>query len=200
VVRALVALLFLMLPLAASAQDANALRAQARRAIAAGEFERGLSLLTVAAPLTDDPQVWLELGDAADRVRRDDIALEAYETYLERVPRAANVDEVTARVRILRRTLEGYQPRAFGPAERLLVDWYGHPLSLRSRRAVRLADWEGQVIERDAPPPRRLATLSDWDGPHPPASGVPLADWDGNLQTAPAVQPQPSPASQLSTP
>jgi Flp pilus assembly protein TadD len=108
-----------LLVLAASSAHAqnnpDSLRAWARAEIAQGHFESALNLFRAASRHATDPRVWLEVGDAADRLRRDDIALEAYERYLVVAPDATDRAEIHARVAVLRSVLAGRPARAEEP-------------------------------------------------------------------------------------
>lgn len=111
----------------ALAQDAEALRAQGRAALHDGRFDDALRLFRSATESSVDPSVWLEVGDAADRLRDDGTALDAYERYLVARPDAPDRAEIRARIAVLRTVLErGAMPtRAanipdFIPAETIL--------------------------------------------------------------------------------
>lgn len=118
---ALLAALVLLSAAPASAQPS--LREQGRAALREGRFEDALRLFRFAADSGGDPSLWLDVGDAADRLRADGVALEAYERYLEVRPDAPDRVEVLARVQILRAVLHR-RPRAdradFIPASTIL--------------------------------------------------------------------------------
>lgn len=103
---------FVLAASVAQAQNRNpdSLRAWARGELAQGHFESALSLFQAAAEHSNDPRVWLEVGDAADRLRRDQIALAAYERYLIVAPDASDRAEVNARVTVLRAVLANRGP------------------------------------------------------------------------------------------
>lgn len=82
-----------------------AAREAGRTALANGDFERALALFREAFEAAGDPAILLEIGETADRLRRNGVALEAYERYLELAPWAPNRADIDARVRVLRRIL-----------------------------------------------------------------------------------------------
>ncbi|MCZ7681825.1 MAG: hypothetical protein M5U28_24750 [Sandaracinaceae bacterium] len=141
--------LLLFAPRPALAQEpdearAAALRERGRAELREGRIEDAFAAFGDAVALTRDPTVWLELGDAADRLRVDDVALAAYERYLAARPDAPDRAEVEGRVRVLREIARG---RRFSPGSaHPLVDWDGRPLSApRASRLVSLARWDGTV-------------------------------------------------------
>ncbi|MCZ7677755.1 MAG: tetratricopeptide repeat protein [Sandaracinaceae bacterium] len=105
---ALLAALVLLSAAPASAQPS--LREQGRVALREGRFEDALRLFRFAVDNGGEPTLWLDVGDAADRLRADGVALEAYERYLEVRPDAPDRVEVLARVQVLRAVL--HRPRA----------------------------------------------------------------------------------------
>lgn len=161
-----VALLLLSAPCAAGAQPpdpgaearASALRAAARRHADAGRLEEAFAAVHEASLLTGDPIVFLELGELADRLRLDEVALSAYETYLARRTDAPDRAAIVGRVRVLRLLLAGHRfvrPRA--PAVGVaLVDWSGRPAA-SSRDLIPLAEWDGTLrVRRPSPAPDLL--------------------------------------------
>jgi tetratricopeptide (TPR) repeat protein len=98
-------------PKAASAADAPAPSADdevarglfqaGKAAYEAGKYEDALSFFEQAHARSGRPQLLFNIGQAADRLRRDEKALEAFRAYLAQVPDAANRIEVEARVRQL---------------------------------------------------------------------------------------------------
>ncbi|MGE0785582.1 MAG: hypothetical protein AB7S26_07830 [Sandaracinaceae bacterium] len=135
-----------------------------RAALRAGHFGDAYSHFVRAAELGAAADVWLEIGDVADRLRLDVEALVAYERYLALRPTAPDRAEVQARVDALREVRNGARFSADGgdvtlvredaPASAapgsLLVDWAGRPLERQSSRSpmIALADWDGNVIPR----------------------------------------------------
>lgn len=89
-----------------AAQDADA-EARAvflagRDAYARGEYEEALTAFRRAHALSGRPELQFNIGQAADRLRHDREARDAFEGYLETVPNAENRVEVEARLRVLR--------------------------------------------------------------------------------------------------
>lgn len=104
-------------------QSPDELREAAHWALAGGRFEDALHLFEQASLRTNEARVWLELGDAADRLRRDDVALRAYPTYLDRFPQAPDRTEIEARVQVLRA-----RPRCVEPSQApVLAPWPSTP-------------------------------------------------------------------------
>lgn len=109
-----VLLLFAAQPVAAQAPSVSATetsvdeqegraRFQAgRAAFSAGRFDDALDDFQRAYRLTKNPVLLFNIGAAADHLRKDEIALEAFAAYLTRVPDATNRAEVEGRVRVLR--------------------------------------------------------------------------------------------------
>lgn len=158
IARGLVLAALIGLPHAAAAQDdearATALREAGRAALRAGQIEEAFASFREAAALTRDATVWLEVGDAADRLRVDDVALSAYERYLELRADAPDRAEIEGRVRVLRELASGRRYTA-PAAGRALVDWNGRPVVMRRpAQLVSLAEWDGALEqrERDAAP------------------------------------------------
>lgn len=112
---ALVAALLAVAPSSACAQDSSedARNAQARAIFEAGRvafeaanYEDALRHFREAYQLSGRWQLLYNIGIAADRLRRDREALEAFEEYLRRAPAdAPQRPDAEARVRVLRRTL-----------------------------------------------------------------------------------------------
>jgi hypothetical protein len=172
-VRCLAFALLLLSPAAALGQAADetrarALRDEARLAASDGRLEAAFELLRTATQQTADPVVWLEVAEVADRLRLDQIALQAYEAYLERRPDAPDRGEIRGRVRVLREivsgnrfVLEGDTPYITQRSSRVLVDWYGRPLVLRRTGIIMLHDF----FDDAAPAPRRMPDLLPFPSP-----------------------------------
>ena len=77
-----------------------------RAAFDAGDFEQALGHFRRAYELSPRVQLLFNIGTTADRLQRNEEALEALEEYLERAPDAPNADNVRGRVRILREAVE----------------------------------------------------------------------------------------------
>jgi tetratricopeptide (TPR) repeat protein len=94
-------------PSIAEAQDADTALARTefergRAAYEAGAFEDALTAFQRAYELTQDAQILFNVATVADRLRRDEIALEAYEGYLAGYPAAPDRANVEARIRAIR--------------------------------------------------------------------------------------------------
>lgn len=95
---------------AASAQDPSALRDRGSAALREGRFADALELFRQAAQAGTDASAWLAVGDAADRLRDDAAALDAYERYLAARPDASDRVEIVARIDVLRAVLARQAP------------------------------------------------------------------------------------------
>lgn len=103
----------------ASAQSVESeLRAAGRSALREGRFEDALSAFQQAAFQSRDPNAWLEVADAADRLRDDVAALDAYSRYLAARPNAPDRVEIVARVEILQRVTAERPSTPIGEAHR----------------------------------------------------------------------------------
>jgi len=85
--------------------EARALFEAARTAYESGHFEDALERFRESYELSGRPGLLFNVGTTAERLRRDEEALAAYEAYLEARPDAPNSANVRARVEILRRNL-----------------------------------------------------------------------------------------------
>lgn len=90
---------------AASAQEPSAPHDRATAALREGRFADALALFRQAAQAGTDASAWLRVGDAADRLRDDAAALDAYERYLAARPEASDRVEIVARIDVLRAVL-----------------------------------------------------------------------------------------------
>ena len=103
---ALVASIALCTP--AAAQDADDDRAhelfdRGREAFAAAHYEQALQLFQRAYDASARPELLYNIGQSADRLRLDDVALDAFRRYLGSGPDAVHRTEVEARVAALER-------------------------------------------------------------------------------------------------
>jgi len=105
------------------AQEPDPRDTEARRLFEAGEsafsdgrYEDALERFRDAHELSHRPRLLYNIATAAERLRRDREALEAYEAYLAALPDAHNRREVEARIRILQETLATTDASA-APAE-----------------------------------------------------------------------------------
>jgi tetratricopeptide (TPR) repeat protein len=89
-------------------EEARSLFEAARTAYAAGRYEAALERFREAYELSGRPALLFNMATAADRLRRDEEALDLYERFLAAQPESPQRPEVEARIRILREaTREG---------------------------------------------------------------------------------------------
>jgi tetratricopeptide (TPR) repeat protein len=117
--RALLALVFLASSLAPSSlaaqasepgepavvaadEEARVVFQRDREAYARGEYEPALAAFRQAYELSGRAELQFNIGQAADRLRHDREARDAFEAYLAALPDASNRVEVEARLRVLR--------------------------------------------------------------------------------------------------
>jgi tetratricopeptide (TPR) repeat protein len=81
-----------------------------------GRFERALKYFRDAYELSHRAALLSNIGTVLDRLRRDGEALDAYRSYLEQVPEAANRRQVEERIRIIESALARSQPAPPAPA------------------------------------------------------------------------------------
>jgi tetratricopeptide (TPR) repeat protein len=89
-----------------------------RAAFEAGRFGDALDDFQRAYRLTSKPVLLFNIGAAADRLRNDQVALEAFEGYLAQVPDASNRAEVAGRVRVLKERSASKKQDETSPPER----------------------------------------------------------------------------------
>ena len=70
-------------------------------AFADGRFENALRRFKDAYELSPRPQLLFNIGASAERLRRDEEALDAYQAYLEAMPDAPNRAQVEARIDVI---------------------------------------------------------------------------------------------------
>ena len=78
---------------------------QGRVAFTAARFAEALDLFRQAYALSERHALLYNIGQAADRLRLDREALEAFDRYLAEIPDAENRIEVETRIGVLRETL-----------------------------------------------------------------------------------------------
>jgi tetratricopeptide (TPR) repeat protein len=93
-------------------EEARTRFTSANMAFADGRFEDALYDFKRAYELSGRPQLLFNIGSTAERMRRDEEALEAYEAYLELVPEAGNRRFVESRIELLRETIAEAERRA----------------------------------------------------------------------------------------
>ncbi|MEM6956601.1 MAG: hypothetical protein AAF411_03810 [Myxococcota bacterium] len=120
----LCAVMLFLSPLASlAAQDASddelarELFEAAEVSVGRGDYERALELFQESFELSDRPELLFNAGNAAERVRRDELAVELYTAYLERLPEASNRQAVEARLTRLRRLVEEEEEDNAAPVE-----------------------------------------------------------------------------------
>jgi hypothetical protein len=91
-------------------REARSLFEAGRTAFEQGRYENAFDYFQRAYELSPRPAFLYNIGSAADRLRRDEEALEAFEEYLRRAPEAANRAAVQARVTVLQRAIAARQP------------------------------------------------------------------------------------------
>jgi tetratricopeptide (TPR) repeat protein len=105
-----------LVPAPSSAQDAGrdeearSLFEAGRTAFAAGRFESALARFREAYELSGRTALLYNIGTAADRLRRDAEALEAFRAYVAAEPGAENRGEVEARIAVLERAVAAAEP------------------------------------------------------------------------------------------
>jgi hypothetical protein len=96
--------------------EARMLFEAGRVAYSAGRFDDALGYFRRAHEISGRAILLYNVGSAADKLRQDAIALDAFRRYLEAVPDAENREEVEARVRVLEGVLAASQTRASAAA------------------------------------------------------------------------------------
>lgn len=92
--------------------DARALFQLGQSAFDAGRYEAALDFFQRAYDLSHRPQLLYNIGQAADRLRRDRRALEAFEGFLRDAPESPQHASTRSRVAVLRATVEAEEARA----------------------------------------------------------------------------------------
>jgi tetratricopeptide (TPR) repeat protein len=91
-------------------EEARALFDAAEIAFQEGRYENALDYFRRSHELSDRAPLLYNIGVTAERLRRDQEALDAFRRYLAEVPDAANRQAVEARIQILERSLS--EPRS----------------------------------------------------------------------------------------
>ena len=86
-------------------REARFLFEAGRTAYDAGRYREALGHFQHAYDLSQRPQLLYNVGQAADRLRQDEVALDAFERYLSALPAAANRPAVEERIKVLREVL-----------------------------------------------------------------------------------------------
>jgi len=87
-------------------REARSLYDAGRIAFDEGRFENALDYFKRAYELSQRPGLLHNIGTTADRLRRDEEALEAFQAYLEAVPDAPNRASVEARIAVLQHAID----------------------------------------------------------------------------------------------
>jgi tetratricopeptide (TPR) repeat protein len=82
-----------------------------RTAFDAGRFDEALDLFERSYRASERPELLYNIGQAADRLRQDERALDAFTRYLELVPDGENRAAVETRVRAIREAIEADRAR-----------------------------------------------------------------------------------------
>jgi len=87
-------------------EEARGLFWAGRAAYDQGRYDDALGYFSRSYQLSGRPELLYNIGQAADRLRKDREALDAFTEYLNRVPETPNRETVEARIRLLRRAIE----------------------------------------------------------------------------------------------
>ncbi len=96
-------------------QEARMLFEAGRVAYAAGRFEDSLDYFQRAHAMSGRAVLLYNVGSAADKLRRDAVALDAFRRYLEAMPTAENRSEVESRIHVLEQVVAAAQPTVTVP-------------------------------------------------------------------------------------
>ncbi len=89
--------------------EARALFEAGSVAFEAGDFERALEHFSRAYELSQRPRLLYNVGLAADRLRHDQQALDAFERYLDAEPNSPHRDTVEPRIHALREAIAAHE-------------------------------------------------------------------------------------------
>jgi tetratricopeptide (TPR) repeat protein len=98
-------------------EEARALYQAGRIAFDQGRFDSALDYFQRSYELSGRPALLFNIGSAADRLRRDAVALDAFERYLEEVPDSPDTASVQARIRVLRAAVAAEEAAPEPPPE-----------------------------------------------------------------------------------
>jgi hypothetical protein len=99
-------------------QEARALFEAGRVAFSDGRYDDAMGYFRRAYELSGRPELLYNVGTTADRLRRTDEAVGAFEQFLAEVPESPNRKEVLSRVAILRQDIEEREAREREEARR----------------------------------------------------------------------------------
>jgi tetratricopeptide (TPR) repeat protein len=97
-------------------QEARMLFEAGRVAYAAGRFDDSLGYFQRAYEMSGRPVLLYNVGSAADKLRRDAVALDAFRRYLEAMPSAENREEVQSRITVLEQVVAAEDSRTAAAA------------------------------------------------------------------------------------
>jgi tetratricopeptide (TPR) repeat protein len=89
-----------------------------RAAYDAGNFKEALDYFQQAYARSPRPKLLFNIGQSADRLRMDELALRSFEGYLQELPEADNREHVENRIRALRQVIAERQRRQAEQAQR----------------------------------------------------------------------------------
>ena len=98
-------------------REARFLFEAGRTAYDAGRYQESLDHFQRAYELSQRAALLYNVGQAADRLRKDELALDAFERYLAALPEADNRPAVEERIRVLRQVLQEKQAAAAAAAQ-----------------------------------------------------------------------------------
>ena len=112
-----------------------------------------------SAALTGDADILYNIGQVADRLRQDEVALDAYERYLEARPDAPDRVNVEGRIRRLQQAMASEQggPDGSTPSQ-------GRDGDERERLVGRLWTWTAAGAAVTAPPSWVTCHVCVWPG------------------------------------
>lgn len=102
-------------------EEARALYQAGRIAFDQGRFDSALDYFQRSYELSGRPALLFNIGSAADRLRKDEIALDAFERYLEAVPDSPDRASVESRIEVLRAAIEA-EERAPEPEQQVELE------------------------------------------------------------------------------
>ena len=128
-----------------------------RTAFNEGRNRDALQYFQRSHALSRRPQLLYNIGQVADRLREDELALESFEKYLEGVPDAKNRPAVESRIVALREAIERYEKsRAPAPAPPPEPSAEAPVVAPTAREVA-----EQQPVATDTPPAQTAPTDDD---------------------------------------
>jgi tetratricopeptide (TPR) repeat protein len=148
-----------------SDEEARGLHAAGAAAFNAGRYEDALQYFQRAYDLSHRAALLYNVGQAADRARHDEVALDAFERYLDGVAEIENRAEIEGRVRVLRAAI-------LERRSELLAADVERQRALEAARAAALRDAEraaAVVASPEVVTPTPATTSTPGVGPDPGA-------------------------------